>query len=58
VLNTNVNSVQYALVNVLSGSTYRFTIGNLSDNENLTILDASTNASLQEAIQVQVAHRF
>jgi hypothetical protein len=29
-----------------------------SDNENLTILDASTNASLQEAIQVQVAHRF
>jgi hypothetical protein len=30
-----------------------------SDNENLTILDASTNASLAGGlIQVQVAHRF
>ncbi len=43
----NVRAGQYALVNVLLGSTYRFTIGNLfSNNENLTILDAANDSSL------------
>ncbi|RDI56644.1 T9SS sorting signal type C domain-containing protein [Flavobacterium glaciei] len=37
----NVRAGQYALVNVLQGFRYRFSVGNLfSDNENLTILNA------------------
>jgi hypothetical protein len=47
IITPNIRAGQFALVNVLAGSTYRFTVGNLfSDNENLTILDATTNASL------------
>ena len=39
----NVSAGQYALVNVLLGSTYLFTIGNFfSNNENLTALNTIT----------------
>ncbi len=46
----NVRAGQYALVNVLQGSTYRFSVGNLfSDNENITILNAADNSNFGAA---------
>jgi hypothetical protein len=42
-----VNSGQYIVVNVVKGFTYTFSVGNVfTANENLTILDASTNANV------------
>jgi len=42
-----VNSGQYVVVNVVKGFTYTFSVGNVfTANENLTILNASTNANV------------
>jgi len=42
-----VNSGQYVVVNVVKGFTYTFSVGNVfTANENLTILDASTNSNV------------
>ena len=45
---TNANAGEYALVNVIKGYTYNFSVNNAFSgfNEYLTILDASTNASV------------
>jgi len=43
IISSNVRQGQYALGNVLLGSTYRFSLGNLfSNNENSTILNTKT----------------
>ena len=45
---TLVNSGQYVLVNVISGFNYTFSVGDVfaGSNENLTLLNASTNSNV------------
>ncbi|MFV5697155.1 T9SS sorting signal type C domain-containing protein [Flavobacterium sp. ZT3R17] len=46
-----VNAGQYVLLNVVKGYTYTFSVGNVfTGQENLTVLDASTNASFSPAV--------